>query len=701
MEEKKKKSKIQQGMLNRYRMIFIIIALFAILIATMLFKTTVVDAPLWNEKAAGTLVGGDSITPERGKILASDGSILSVSVRYYMVRLDLRSPNFKTEAIDSLLPRLCSQLESLHTQPQRTAAQWKVLFDNEIKKDKDNRSRTFLISKKMTKAELDTLRTFAYLNTKNGRTIITAQALDCREKPFGRMAARSIGNINDLKHGTSGLEKELDSLLYGKPGIKKKVQLTTAIKEWEDIAAINGYDILTSIDVHIQDILETELYNMCVEQEPEWATAVLMDVKTGDIKAISNLSWNETAHDYIETVNHAVRSWELGSVMKPISLAIAIEDGFVHASTPVTIGASFPYAQARPITDTHSIGANPTVTEVLAGSSNIGTARIITSHYGEKPWEFRKRLEEIGFFESLNIGISGESRPTIQPLGSPDKRMENPWRINLSRCCYGYAVQQSPVTNLAIINAIANDGKFVRPRLVKELWRNDSLIKSNPVSYVRKQAFSPKTASEVRSMLRAVVWSDRKGVPTAPRLQNNFVEIAGKTGTARIMEPGVGYTNKLRVTFTGFFPYDKPMYSCIVVFNAPRIRSAQLVSGRVLMNTALKMYARGMLGNKSDFRKEDDNTHRAPTLMAMSSDKTTRVLSQMKAKSYSQMKSKGNKKGMVPNVLGMGLRDAVATLERCGVTVTKISGSGYVTQQIPAAGSPLRKGTKATLHLNN
>ena len=167
------------------------------------------------------------------------------------------------------------------------------------------------------------------------------------------------------------------------------------------------------------------------------------------------------------------------------------------------------------------------------------------------------------------------------------------------------------------------------------------------------------------------------------------------------MEPGVGYTNKLRVTFTGFFPYDKPMYSCIVVFNAPRIRSAQLVSGRVLMNTALKMYARGMLGNKSDFRKEDDNTHRAPTLMAMSSDKTTRVLSQMKAKSYSQMKSNGNKKGMVPNVLGMGLRDAVATLERCGVTVTKISGSGYVTQQIPAAGSPLRKGTKATLHLNN
>jgi cell division protein FtsI/penicillin-binding protein 2 len=199
--EKKKKSKIQQGMLNRYRMIFIIIALFAILIATMLFKTTVVDAPLWNEKAAGTLVSGDSITPERGKILASDGSILSVSVRYYMVRLDLRSPNFKPEAIDSLLPRLCSQLESLHTQPQRTAAQWKALFDNEIKKEKSNRSRTFLISKKMTKAELDTLRTFAYLNSRNGRTIITAQSLEAvrthggsKHRQHQRFEARNVGS---------------------------------------------------------------------------------------------------------------------------------------------------------------------------------------------------------------------------------------------------------------------------------------------------------------------------------------------------------------------------------------------------------------------------------------------------------------------------------------------------------------------------
>lgn len=700
--ERKKKNKVQQGMLNRYRFIFVIIALFALTITSLLVKTTVFDAPFWNEKAEGTLISGDSITPERGKILASDGSILAVSVRYYMVRLDFRSPNFKEDELTKpRLDSLCNQLAALRTQPGHSASEWKTLITKEIDKKRPKRSRTFLISKKMTKDELDELRSFSYLKTRNGRTIITTQALDCREKPFGRMAARSIGNVSDLKHGTSGLEKELDSLLYGKPGITKKVQLTTAIKDWEAVSAMNGYDIVTTIDVHMQDILETELYNMCVEQEPEWATAVLMEVATGDIKAISNLSWNNTIHDYTETVNRAVQSWELGSVMKPISIAIAIQDGLVHANTPVYIGPSFPYAQSRPITDTHSIGANPTVTEVIAGSSNIGTARIITSHYGERPWEFRKRLEDIGFFDRFNIGISGESRPIIQPLGSPDKKMLNEWRVNLSRCCYGYAVQTPPITNLAVINAIANDGKFVRPRLVKELWRNDSLKESIPVTYVREQAFSPAVAKEVRSMLRAVVWSDRKGVPTAPLLQNNFVEIAGKTGTARIFEPHKGYSSKLRVAFTGFFPYDKPQYSCIVVFNAPRIQSAQLVSGRVLMNTALKMYARGMLGNRSDYRKEDDNTHKGPTLMAMGSTETTQVLNQLRSKSSSQFKRRPAEKGKVPDVTGMGLRDAVATLERAGVVVARASGNGYVVGQTPAAGSPLRKGMKATLQLNN
>lgn len=699
--EKKKKNKIQQGILDRYRFIFVVIAFFASLIVFTLFKTTIIDAPVWNKKAEGTLISGDSITPERGKILASDGSILAVTVRYYIVRLDFRSSSFNADSIKPRLDSLCSQLAALHTQPRHSASEWKTLITAEINKKQKDRSRIFLISKKMTKAELDTLRTFSYLNTRNGRSIITTEALDCREKPYGRMASRSIGNVDDYKHGSSGLEKELDSLLYGTPGKKKKVQLTTAIKDWEAVAAMNGYDIVTTIDVHMQDILETELYNMCLAEEPEWATAILMEVATGDIKAISNLTWSNAIHDYAEIKNRALRAWELGSVMKPISIAIAMQDGFVHANTPVTIGSSFPYAHSRPITDTHPIGANPTVTEVIAGSSNIGTARIITAHYGDKPWTFRKRLEDIGFFERFNIGIYGVSKPSIQDLGSPDQKMRNEWRVNLSRCCYGYAVQTPPINNLAIINAIANDGKFVRPRLVKELWRNDSLIKSFPVSYVREQAFSSSVAKEMRAMLREVVWSKRPRVPTAPLLQNNFVEMAGKTGTAHIYVEHKGYSSKLRLTFTGFFPYENPKYSCIVVFNAPRSTGAQLVSGRVAMNTALKMYARGMLGNHSDYRKEDDNTYKGPTLMSMSGTETTQALNQLKSKSSSQFRRHQPEKGKVPDVTGMGLRDAVATLERCGVVVTRTSGVGYVVGQTPAAGSPLRRGTKATLQLNN
>ncbi len=700
-KEKKNKSRIQEGILNRYLRIYLAILLFALLIVVKLGKTTVIDAPHWNEKARQSLLGGDTIIPERGKILAADGSILAVSVRYYQVRLDLRSPRFKDKEFLPEIDNLCKSLAAFHTQPQRTAEQWKAQFEKELNKDKDKRTRIFLISKKMSKDELDILKTFPYLKTPHGRTIITTEPLAYREKPFGRMASRSIGKVNDLKHGTSGLEMELDSLLYGTPGISKKVQTTNKFSRWTEVAAINGYDVRTTIDVHIQDILETELYNMCVEQEPEWATAVLMDVHTGDIKAISNLSWDNTIHDYTETVNRAVQTWELGSVMKPISLAIAIQDGYVHSTTPVAVGSSFAYAGARPITDTHSIGASPTVTDVLAGSSNIGNARVITSAFGNKPWEFRKRLEDIGFFERLSIGISGESRPILQDLGSPDKRFENAWRINLSRSCYGYALQTPPILNLAIINAIANDGKFVKPRLYSELWHRDSLIKQIPVTYIREQAFTPEVAKEVRSMLHAVVWSEKKGVPTAPRLQNNFVEIAGKTGTARIFEPGKGYSTRLRVTFTGFFPYENPMYSCIVVFNAPRIRSAQLVSGRVLMNTALKMYARGMLGNESDYHTEADNTKKSPTLMAMSSNATNLMLSDLRIPSYSQYKVQNPAKGKVPQVTGMGLRDAVATLERHGIVVTRATGTGFVTHQTPEAGTPIKKGMKATLQLNN
>lgn len=697
------KSKMKEGIMSRYRMIFIFIALFALAISGMLLKTTVYDVGEWNKKADSTLLQTVALKPERGNIMAADGSLLAVNVRYYEVRMDFKSSTFREKEFKDSLQHLCDSLPRLFH--GTTSDGWKSAFEEELAKPKGERRRDFLIAKQLTRAELARLRTFPYYNTKKGWGTVSRVLRTTREKPYGKMAYRSIGNLVETKdgwHGSSGLEKALDSLLFGKPGSGKKVQLANGMRNWATVAPQNGYDIRTTIDVRIQDIVEAELYEMCFRAQPEWATAVLMDVQTGDIKAISNLAWNESRQDYVESVNYAIQRWELGSVMKPISLMIALEDGIKKPFDRIPVGVSLAYAGAIPITDTHKVGANPTVVDILAGSSNIGTAKIIISKFDRTPWGFRKRLEDIGFFEPLNVGLAGETQPKLQDLGSPDKKFRNEWRVNLSRSCYGYAVEMSPLQNLGIINAIANDGKFVRPRLVSEIWQDDSLVRRIPESYVRERICSPEVAKDMRMMLKEVVWSTKKGLPTAPRLQNNFVTMAGKTGTARVHEAGKGYTSRLRLTFTGFFPYKEPRYSCIVVFNdSKKMRGAQWCSGEVAMKVALKMYARGMLGNKSDYRNEADNDDTPPTVMSMSGPRADRLVSDLGLKSPRRYKSGAVSDGTVPSVIGMGLREAVATLERSGLNVTEVTGSGYVAAQTPKEGTPLHKGGKVTLNLTN
>ena len=689
--------------LSRFKIIIFVMFLFATAIVSRLFVTSVLQQNEWEKKADSTLLRRTDIKPDRGSLLAADGSLLAVNVTYYDVRMDFRADAFRADSLRKYLQPVCDTMAVVVK--GTTSSQWKDRIEAELEKPADKRSRVFVIGN-LTRSEIQRLRNCYYFKKKFGFNTLSRTPFKERRKPYGAMAYRSIGNVvmrEDGLHGTSGLELAFDSLLFGTPGIGKSIQLTNGMRDWEEVAPQRGCDIQTTIDVRIQDILETELYNVCKETLPEWATAVIMEVSTGDIKAISNLTWSERQQDYIESVNNALRLYELGSVMKPISLMIALEDGYVTPETRVEMsGLSWSYARGGVISDTHSIGASPTVVDILAGSSNVGTAKIITGAFGDEPWKFRERLQDIGFFDQLNVGLAGEPTPTIQPLGSPDVKFENLWRVNLSRACYGYAVGIPPIHNLAIINAIANNGKFVRPRLVRAIWRPDSTYEEFPVSYVREQICRPEVAKQVQFMLKQVIWSEKKGVPTAPRLQNNFVTLAGKTGTARVFIPNKGYSTKLRLTFSGFFPYENPMYSCIVVFNDSKTtRGPQYCSGKVAMNVALKLFARGMLGNRSDFRTEADNTQTPPTLMAMPSDEAAAVKTNYSLDRCRQRVEQPAADGQVPSVIGMGLRDAVARLEKSGLNVAKIKGAGYVSGQVPAAGSPLVKGQKVTLYLNN
>ena len=391
-------------------------------------------------------------------------------------------------------------------------------------------------------------------------------------------------------------------------------------------------------------------------------------------------------------MNRAVLGYEPGSVIKPISMLIALEDGIVsNLQEQIPIGRSFPYAGGRGITDSH-FNSSLSVAEVIEQSSNIGMTRIITRRYDAHPGGFYHRLKQIGFLEPMHTGIAGESTPRIDSV--PTNRGG---RISLSRQCYGYATEIPPLYTLSVYNAIANGGRYVRPRLVSRLTGED-IDSVLPVTYIRDRICSEENAKKLQHMLTNVVWGPHG---TGRRLKSDLVRIAGKTGTCYMIEGGSYNTGKKRLAFCGFFPAEAPKYSCIVLTCHPKQNAlgAASTSGEVLKNVALKLYSRGMLGNSSDLSAEsavDDS----PVLYASArTGHHERVRDELGVKGArrSLAKPKAVAKG-VPDVVGYGLRDAIAILEKAGYNVT-FHGSGYVTRQTPAAGGLAPRGQRVTLSL--
>ena len=701
----------KRHILMRYGIVVGIMLVFSTMIASKLFKTTVVQASEWNKKAESVLTDTVPIEPERGKLLADNGSVLAANLQYYIVRIDWFTDGIKTDTLMKDIGALCDSLAAFDN--SMDAAQWKkkILQDRKNildaanhpapgKKPRKNRAYR-LFPYMLTHKEYERVRQFPFLRRPKNKNGFYYEKHNRRMKPYGDMASRSIGNVGEDSlsssiHGRSGLEMALDSLLYGKPGIAQSIQLTNGIVRAESVPAVKGYDITTTINVQLQDIVENELNDMCIESGADWGTCVLMEVATGEIKAISNLERNPTTGEYVEGVNHAVLGYEPGSVVKTISMMVALEDGIVtDINAPIATGSDWMYA-GRNISDRPHGAATRTPREIIETSSNIGMAKLIVKDYGQNPGGFRKRLEEMGFFEPFHSGIAGEMVPNYPVLGNKN------WdKLSLTRQAYGYATTIPPLYTLAIYNAIANDGKFVRPHLFKKLSREgepDSII---PVTYVRQQVCSPENAQKLRIMLRDVVWGSHG---TARHwVQDKRVEIAGKTGTAFINAAGQ-YGAKKRLAFCGFFPYDKPKYSCIVLMLGAD-RGAGACSGMVLKNIALKMYARGLLGSMPDYtetvKDQPKDGKSYPTLFAsMADNKANNIRRGLGIeKPHTYARPQRIEKG-VPNVIGLNVREAIKMLEDAGLSVS-FTGSGMVTGQSLAAGSQYARGQRINLRLRN
>lgn len=710
MASKAKKKQTNKALiLFRYGIITMVFLIFSVAVVVRLVKTTVINAPAWNERAKKELSRTTVIPPERGNLLASNGNILACNLKVYDIKIDLRHNKILAQttlpwsSIDSLADSLdyhYPRVRNLTQHPDTFKKySWHTRLKKEFEKDPQKRNRALRIAQKKTLEDFDKIRNFPYLKDFKGRGYripVYKEEKNVRIYPYGRIAYRSIGRVNENRetgefHGYSGLEKDLDTLLYGKPGIAKKVALTSGISNWVSQAPIKGFDINTTIDIDLQDMLEEELFNICSESRAEWGTAILMEVETGEIKAISNIELLDNG-TYGEALNRAVLPFEPGSVMKPISLMIAFEDGLVKS-----VNDRIDCSPFQRTTDPHAPGVKD-MKQVIEMSSNTGIARVIFRKYAADPSTFHDRLASIGFFEPMHSGIAGECVPRVRKLLPKDSR-GNPItmtsrHLDLARQAYGYNTEIPPLYTLSIYNAIANNGRYVRPHLVRSLISEDGRDSILPIEYIRDHICSPETARKVRECMREVVWGEHG---TARAVRDDRVAIAGKTGTAYPVDKGAYDTSKRRYAFAGFFPYDNPRYSCMALVLGPAGTSANKTSGQIVKNMAVKMFSRGLLNNTSTFTsKKVDST---PVLAA--SDKCAPAdlssslgISKMKAVKTDEVADNR----LVPNVIGYDAPTAVKLLESRGLNV-RLSGAGRVVSQSLPKGTEAKPGQQITLRL--
>ncbi len=705
----------------RYGLVSVGISFLAAMIVWSLFNTTVVHADKWNMKADSVLQRVYFALPNRGEILADDGTVLATNVTAYTIYLDYRTSAKKDSTFVADLDSLCDSMA--HYYPIRDKQGWKQYLAEPLSKTttRDKRKQSHLILKDATYADYQRILGFPYFHQykkkyTHGLHYTTRQV---RVTPYGQMAKRSVGRCSyvrtpkfqgaarrrdstDVLRGYSGLEKALDPILFGELGTARMTQLTHNVRWRVDRPAVDGASVHTTIDIDMQDIVEGELQDMLVKTEADWGTCILMEVETGKIKAISNLDRDKKTGKYIEAMNYALQGVEPGSVMKPISMIVAMDKGYAFPVERVyPIGGAYAYAGGSAIRDSHSPAALP-VSRFIEYSSNIGMTKLLAPRYDDAHLnDFREDLRHIGFFDTLHTDMAGE-RPPYVPTVDPKAG----GRVSLSRMVYGYSTEIPPLYTCAMYNAIANDGKFVRPRMVQAIIYPDGRREERKISYVRDSILSPKNAALLRKMIRDVVWGEGG---TAKSVRSDVVEIAGKTGTARIAMPAVRDTatgkvikpayyleGHYRLAFCGFFPYEMPKYTCMVLISnpSPAFRGAGTTSGMVLKNIALKMHARGMLDNNTDFRADGkgDASSTAPVLYA--ADPETRAMAKAAmAASVTKHLSlpSATSAGTVPDLRGLGVRQALKALSDAGLK-GEISGVGYAISQSPAAGTAVKPG---------
>lgn len=713
-ENRSKKTKKENpgngNLLGRYILIAFFFFIWAVGVVYFLAKNSLVDSSKWVERE-NSMRKPKIVEPVRGDILARDGSILATNEICYDVAIHYRQIA-KDSTFIANVPAFAEKMAEYF--PERTKQEWMDTILAPFREPvKSKRRKFFALIKGMNHDTYQEFLKFPIIDCGYGKpfryrcqTGISISSRYRRMYPCGNMARRSIGKVGqmdttDLKKmgkgieckdrlfGLYGLEEALDSLLYGTQGKKYPTAGTRGIQYWTNIEPINGYNVKSTIDITLQDLLDTSLLDELEVQErkPKNAIAMLMDVKTGDLLAVSNYDYKDGK--YVEAMNYAFEArYDPGSLLKTLTLLIALEDGLVpsvNAMVPVTPIQG----QSKSHFEKHVKAA--TASDIIKKSSNTGMIHMLfapNSPYPSHPQQYLKRLEGIGLMEPINVG----NRNAVS-LGYPRRKMTEK---DLAQMAYGYNLDFPPILMMSIYNAVANDGKFVRPRLYTELIGEDTIIK-NDVSYIRDRICSEDHARQIREALRTVVQVGGTGV----RMKDCVVPLAGKTGTAQVNKDGKYHNDIWRFSFCGFMPYENPQYTIFVMFNEVNIPANTISVGRsagqVVLRMAEKMYARGYLGD-SPMVAEAKEKGGLPKVFRSYDKAAYEAAENIAGVHYNKNGQDTLKRGVVPDVVAMGLKEAIRNLETCGYNV-KAEGSGFVANQTPVAGTKSPLGTTVVLHL--
>jgi len=666
------------------------------------------------EKSEKMTIANKTIKAVRGNVYASDGSLLATSVPKYELRFDVNADaitdKFFYENLDSLCIRLSQLLKNKSSEEYR---QELIAARNSITKSGKKGGRYHLIGRNISYRGLKEIKRFPLFRKGRYKGGFIYIQRNKREKPFRFLAERTIGyKRSDV---SVGLEGAYNAELQGVDG--KRLMQKIAGGNWKplndenEIEPKNGFDLNTTIDINLQDVAENALLKQLSMHGADHGCVVLMEVKTGEIKAIANLKRNEFA-GYYEGYNYAIgESTEPGSTFKLACLIAALEDGFIELDTEIDTEHGKKKFYDQTMYDTHDHGVI-TVKRAFEVSSNIAVAKIISENYSNDPQRFINHLHRMNLNNKLNLEIKGEGMPKIKGPKSED------WSgVSLPWMAHGYEVLMTPMQILTFYNAIANNGVMVKPKFVTSITSKGKVVREIPTEIINESVCSKETLEKVQSMLDGVV--NNQG--TAANLKNAHFHVAGKTGTAQIANAQYGYEYELKTSyqasFVGYFPAENPKYSCIVVVNAPtrNVYTGNLVAGPIFKEVADKVYANSLKMHEALAERD----HKAPSPLPFSKNGNRndmyKVFTQLNVpfveleESSIWMKTSTKDTiveteairfipGLIPNVVGMGLRDAIYLLENNGLVV-RFSGKGIIKKQSIMPGKKVIKGQTIKLEL--